>query len=173
MFKVCLPSFLGIGYSSFFAKVSLGSSSSSSSSSTSSSKSSQASNRSNALQVSQRRRPAQAHGRQIRGVVWGPDAGRPFFRLTPKDGRGAANPSWQMTCLHPRHQEDTKSCTRTRSYAGPEQEQIVLRKLKSWALKANDMPDHASHKALKDPAVRRLPSMETIEEAIGRFEWQE
>ena len=138
-----------------------GSSTSSSSSSSSSSTSSSGSSSSGASAKSAKSR----RRREGAGEVWG-DLEASMFRLTHKPKAS----SWQMLCRHPAHRTKTMSCTCTRSYR-KEGEEIILRKLKAWALFGIDTGTKAEHKAawsdvMEAHSAGLLPTMEQLDDEV-------
>ena len=96
----------------------------------------------------------------LRGTVHWHD-----FKLTPKIPlSGSVKPSWECTCrLH--DAAGATRCTRTRSYTASNntEENLVLRKLRMWALAGASVATRAEHQRTRDPSPGSVLSEQELE----------
>ena len=91
------------------------------------------------------------------------------FRLLPVRRGSSEVTGWQITCTHPRHPPTLAGtqCTRAMSWQSANEEGIVIRSLKHWALQGLELNSREEHKRLPHrPPVATLPSMEDLDRRV-------
>jgi hypothetical protein len=112
--------------------------------------------------------PASPHPSVVPGSVASSTGGRgrfrdhwgSYFTITMKGERG-----WECKCRLPHHPAEKKvtTCSRTRLTHQTVPIDLVVRRLKWWALKGAALPDKATHQNLPELGDDELPSMEELD----------
>ena len=99
------------------------------------------------------------------------------FRFTKTFHRDGIHNGWECTCYLPEHQTDHNGekivCKRTRNFRKHANEDIILRKLRWWALQGvlagqtgQAMTRHGHVHEVPDRPAGELPSLEEIDAAM-------
>lgn len=92
------------------------------------------------------------------------------FLITPKEGKGGAKDSFQLTCKDPLHSlMGEKLCTWTLPYP-PEGQDQVVRQLVWWALQADHKTSRHEHMfSTPLPPLDSIPPLDSLQRQVARY----